>query len=202
MALSIQNAAENRRQPHRKSFPLRFLLISAAVHAVVFLAVQKTVSWPHFRPEPEIFKVQLIRHPVDTAHLAPETSTIKKSQAESPYTREEDTIRLGEVKGKYADYAAAIKERLESAWIYPQQAREEAIEGTSLMHFTIEKTGELSASRLTASSGHPCLDDNALQAVAAAAPYPRFPDHFSISRLHVEASFTYQLEPAEPPEPY
>lgn len=194
MVLSIQNASDDRGPFYGRPFPLRFLVVSVAVHAVLFLVLQKTISWTIVPPQPKIYNVQLILDPVGAAG-----ENAKRARPETPRTdscqlQQEETIRLFNVHGEYAAYAEIIKECLESKWMYPEEAKSGAVEGTVMVHFTIEKDGALAASYLAASSNHACLDEKALEAVMCAAPFPPFPEDFIISRLHVEASFTYQLE--------
>lgn len=193
MAPSIQSSVNDRRSYPRRSFPVRFLLISVTAHACLFLVCQKAVSWPLSPARPEIFHVQLLREPIETASEGREPAEAAPIEPGSFQLQDEDTIRLGGEKGEYQEYAGLIKKRLAEAWVYPEQARLEAIEGTVGMRFTLESDGRLSGSRMLSSSNHSSLDENVMEAVTRAAPYPPFPDHFSISRLHIEASFTYRL---------
>lgn len=193
MAPSIQQVVENGKSYPSQGFPVRFLLISIAVHLCLLLAVHKTVLWPSASLKPEIFHVQLLREPVDPAFEPAGTAPVESGS----FKPLEDTIRLGDEQGRYTDYAGVIKNRLEAAWVYPEQAKLEAVEGTVRIKFTLEKDGNLSASNLLSSSGHAGLDENVFRAVAEAAPFPPFPDDLDIERLHIEAGFTYLI--AAPP---
>jgi len=193
MVLSIPKAADNRESSYPASFPVRFLLISVAVHAALFLLGRNADPWTFSAPRQEIFHVQLLHNPASPDTGGTETDPPSPAAAGGIELRDEDTVRLGEQKGRYAGYAGLIKKRLSAAWIYPEQAGKEGLEGTVKVRFTVERDGNVSASYLVESSEHDRLDENVIDAVARAAPYPPFPDRFVIARLHVEASFTYRL---------
>lgn len=194
MAPSIQQGAENGDFRHSRAFPLKFLLISIAVHLCLLLAVQKTVPWPSTPLKPEIFHVRLLREPMDPAD---ESAGPPPVESGSVKPLREDTIRLGDELGLHSDYADDIKQRLAAAWVYPEKALVEAIEGTVRIRFTLESDGKLTGSDLLSSSGHACLDENVTRAVTQAAPFPPFPKDLNVERLHIEAGFTYLL--AAPP---
>jgi TonB family protein len=192
-----RNSADGSRARYRGTLPIRFLLISLAAHAGVFLVGRKVDLWPFPPPSPELFHVRLLREQVDAPPRNQDTADSETVHADSFQFQKEDTIRLEDEKGEYADYARLIKQRLASTWIYPAQAKRQSLEGTVVMKFTIERDGGLSGSKLISSSKHGCLDENVVDAITRAAPYPPFPDNFTISRLHIEASFAYRLASRE-----
>lgn len=105
----------------------------------------------------------------------------------------EATVTIGTQSIKYASYMRHIKDKVQNVWIYPEDARENGIQGKLLVYFSIAKDGSLSRLNLVRSSGSKILDDAAMQAIRDAAPFPRLPDRFHLDRLNIYATFEYKL---------
>jgi protein TonB len=78
-----------------------------------------------------------------------------------------------------ADYARRnytyIQRRIRDRLVYPSPARRAGIQGVAEIAFTIHENGRVSAVTVQKSSGSAVLDDAAVDAVLAAAPFPRPP---------------------------
>lgn len=76
-------------------------------------------------------------------------------------------------------YLAGLKKQVKAQIVYPSDARQAGLTGAPEVAFSIGADGQLVAGSLTVrkSSGHPQLDEAALRAVRAAAPFspPPFP---------------------------
>jgi periplasmic protein TonB len=59
---------------------------------------------------------------------------------------------------------------------YPSQARRQRITGEVHVAFTVARDGGVSSVRVVRGSGHPVLDQAALETVQRAAPFPGIPD--------------------------
>jgi protein TonB len=105
----------------------------------------------------------------------------------------EETISLDSADKRYAPYLKKIKIKIEKTWSYPRQAFEQKKEGISMVRFSLDKRGKLLGNRIVSSSGYDPLDWEALNAIRASAPYEPFPNNINLSRLHIMASFRYQL---------
>jgi TonB family protein len=72
-----------------------------------------------------------------------------------------------------ADYLAKVRQRIEAHAYYPVSLRRRAVEGTVQLSVTVTPaTGELRRLELLQGSESPELDEQALEAVRAAAPFP------------------------------
>jgi len=69
-------------------------------------------------------------------------------------------------------YLDALRLRIDRAKRYPLSARRAGIEGVAQVRFTISPKGRLSGVRLVKTSGSAVLDNEAVQTVYRAAPYP------------------------------
>ncbi len=59
---------------------------------------------------------------------------------------------------------------------YPEAARDRRTQGTVIVAFKLDRTGQVVASHVTASSGSPVLDDEAMAVLKRASPLPAPPD--------------------------
>src|SRR4029450_3022503 len=86
----------------------------------------------------------------------------------------------GSPSGGGSKILAEIRKRIERAKRYPSLARQQEIEGSVRVSFSIEPSGEVSELRLLGSSGSPILDEEALATVKRAAPLPYYPNPIRI----------------------
>ena len=109
------------------------------------------------------------------------------------HASKEATVTIGTQSIKYASYMKHIKDKVQNVWIYPQDARENGIQGRLLVYFSISKDGSLCRLSLVRSSGSKILDDAAMQAIKDASPFPKLPDRFHLDKLNIYATFEYKL---------
>ncbi|HQM43696.1 MAG: energy transducer TonB [Deltaproteobacteria bacterium] len=105
----------------------------------------------------------------------------------------EDTVDLGSLDTKYADYLQLIKRRILRVWEYPQKAFEKNEEGNVIVRLSIDADGKLAHTVLLTSSGFPELDKGALNVIKDVAPFAPLPEYYNLSRLHVVALFRYRI---------
>ena len=84
------------------------------------------------------------------------------------------------------------------AWLnrykdYPPEVKKRKQQGTVVLAFSINRAGEVLASRIRTSSGYPLLDRAALDMLARAAPLPPMPDSMPRERLHLAVPIEYSL---------
>jgi protein TonB len=106
---------------------------------------------------------------------------------------EEETVNLNTREFKYISYFSKIKSKIELVWTYPQVSVMNGEQGTVHLKFTIVEDGSLEDVQLIKSSGYPALDEEAIRAVKAAAPYPPLPKSWGLKRLHIIGEFNYIL---------
>jgi protein TonB len=102
------------------------------------------------------------------------------------------TLDLDNREPRYFDYLARLKRRIQGEWTYPEEARQVGMGGELLLVFTLNKAGTLINVQLVETSGFPVLDNEALRAVKAAAPYDPFPPHMGAEPWNISAIFRYQ----------
>jgi len=91
----------------------------------------------------------------------------------------------------YVSYFNRIKQAIEINWEYPELAKRYGLQGKLAVEFTIAADGHLEQLRVVRSSGSQLLDDEALRAIKAAAPFPRIPSWIKGSPLPISASMEY-----------
>jgi len=145
-----------------------------------------------------IFKVRLEKGPKDIEKKSEEREEIEESTKQEKPPEEivfeaEDTVDLDSTDTRYYSYLAKIKALVERKWSYPSWSSTRKEKGTTIVKFSITKEGILSKAAVLSSSGYASLDIESLYAIKAAAPYPRFPESFHLSRLNIVAKFNYTL---------
>ncbi|MBI4523439.1 MAG: TonB C-terminal domain-containing protein, partial [Deltaproteobacteria bacterium] len=100
-------------------------------------------------------------------------------------------IGLNTTEPQYVTYFSSIKRAIEREWDYPEPALRSRLQGKLVVEFTVLWNGELEKIRLLRSSGFSILDEEAVRAVQAAAPFHPIPSWIGKSRLPIEATFIY-----------
>jgi len=198
MALRIIKAATDAAGHPTEKILRTCLILSLAFHAVMLLALQNAIPTYLAGEELRIYRVELLRPPIDDLDLAgkPDTDISKPEEPAASKTSSEETqetISLDTDDKRYVTYAQAIKERIAGQWKYPQEARKKRLEGRLVALFSLNREGALTRMEITRSSGHEVLDREAERAVQSAAPFPPFPSTITVSRLNINVSFDYTL---------
>lgn len=104
--------------------------------------------------------------PVVAADSHPGTEIQQQQQTISHEELEANLLR---------EYLRSLRRTIQGSLVYPAAARRAGVQGTPVISFRITEDGEiLSGSlRVTRSSGYPALDESALAAAAASAPFER-----------------------------
>jgi periplasmic protein TonB len=91
----------------------------------------------------------------------------------------------------YVSYFTRIKQNIEQQWQYPEAALRYGLQGRLALEFTIGGGGQLEHLRMIRSSGSQVLDDEAMRAVRAAAPFPPIPSWIKPVPLPISATMEY-----------
>jgi len=91
----------------------------------------------------------------------------------------------------FVTYFNRIKQSIESQWQYPELALRYGLQGKLSLEFTIANDGQLAQLRLIRSSGSQLLDEEAIRAIKAAAPFPPIPSWIKLNPLPISASMEY-----------
>ena len=91
----------------------------------------------------------------------------------------------------YMNYFNRIKHAINQKWEYPELAKRYGLQGTLLLEFAVGANGQIEQLRLVRSSGSQLLDDEALRAIKAAAPFPPIPVWIKSTPLPISATMEY-----------
>ena len=100
-------------------------------------------------------------------------------------------MSLNTTNPQYVTYFGGIKHAIELVWQYPELALRYGLQGKLLLQFAILNTGELESATIVRSSGSHLLDEEAVRAVRAAAPFKPIPPWIGKNRIEIVASFEY-----------
>jgi periplasmic protein TonB len=101
-------------------------------------------------------------------------------------------VSLNTTDPKYITYVGKIRQSIELEWQYPEIALRYGLHGKLALEFTILGNGQLDGLRLLRSSGSSLLDDEALRAIKAAAPFPAIPPWIKPNPLRITATMEYR----------
>ena len=172
------------------------LIISFLFHLVLLLTFQNAFPLYPDSEDLRTYVVELIRPPVeDVDRQEKADGDIDKPREETKPVPEEtqETISLDTDDKRYVTYARVIKEKIMMHWSYPPEAKKNLVEGRLLVLFSLNREGALTRLDITKSSGHGILDQEAARAIRNASPFPSFPEHITVSRLNVQATFDYYI---------
>jgi protein TonB len=117
----------------------------------------------------------------------------KLSKKDQEGTKNGSSITFDTTEFKYYGYMQRLRERIQSAWIYPHDAAQKGIYGDLYIQFTIKKNGKLGSVQLVRTSGYKELDDAAIKALRDAEPYWPLPDDIEKNSLTITGHFIYSL---------
>jgi len=192
----IKSSRNNISFPHTRMIMQVSLIISLFFHIILLLAFKKAFPLNWAVKEFRTYRVELIRPPVENikADEIFESDVARIKQEQRPVPKEDqDTISLDTEDKRYVTYARIVKERITQHWRYPQEARENLIEGRLMVIFSLAREGNMTQIKIIKTSGYTILDEEAVRAIGLAAPFPPFPEHITVSRLNIKAAFDYQF---------
>lgn len=108
----------------------------------------------------------------------------------------DDSVTLDTDEFKFISYNKWLKIKVESVLRYPELAAVSGVQGTLYIRFDILKDGSLGDLELLKSSGYKILDDEALRAIRASAPFAELPDDWHMDRYPIRAAVLFYLNSA------
>ncbi|HTF99865.1 MAG TPA: energy transducer TonB [Nitrospirota bacterium] len=105
----------------------------------------------------------------------------------------DDSVTLDTDEFKFMSYNRWLKIKIESVLRYPELAAESGYHGALFIKFDIQKDGSLGDLEVLKSSGFKILDDEALRAIRAAAPFQPLPDDWGRDRYSIRAAVIFYL---------
>jgi len=91
------------------------------------------------------------------------------------------------------DYIQEIRREFEEHMSYPKEARTRRLQGVAVVRLIINEDGSLMDIEIVESSGHPVIDNAALQTVRRASPLPRIPESMRVGRLELVLPISFSL---------
>lgn len=105
----------------------------------------------------------------------------------------DNSVTLDTDEFKFISYNRWLKMKVESVLQYPQLAAVSGYQGTLYILFDIMKDGSLGRLEILKSSGYKILDDEALRAIRASAPFQPLPDEWKQERYSIRAAVLFYL---------
>ncbi|HYA88389.1 MAG TPA: TonB family protein, partial [Nitrospirota bacterium] len=105
----------------------------------------------------------------------------------------DDSLTLDTEEFKFISYNRWLKIKIESVLKYPELAAISGYEGTLYIKFDILKDGSLGSVDVLKSSGFKILDEEAVRAIRAAAPFQPLPDNWGMQRYSIRAAVIFYV---------
>ncbi len=105
----------------------------------------------------------------------------------------DDSVTLDTDEFKFMSYNRWLKIKVESVLKYPDLAAISGYQGSLFIKFDILKDGALGGVEVLRSSGYKILDDEAVRAIRAAAPFQPLPDDWGMQRYSIRAAVIFYL---------
>jgi TonB family protein len=120
----------------------------------------------------------------------------KKAGLEASVTERPNPLgssKKGKGHANLASYLGTARMRIEQAKRYPSDARREKWEGKVVLSFQINRNGEILEINLIQSSGHRVLDEEGMETLRRASPFPS-PLLIEKEKLVLEVPILFRLE--------
>ena len=176
--------------------------ISAGVHAAVIGAAAwfgffgRAGSFPPAAPAVKSTSSYVILPDIE---IISERSLMKKSMVEKPPQEKQaesggaGAAAGGDAKESVFEYKDAVQRRIQEARGYPEEARREGTQGVVGVAFTILPDGSVAYAGVANSSGFATLDEEAVNTVKRASPFPRFPGVAGLKKMDLQVSIIFRL---------
>ena len=157
------------------------------------------VAEPSPAPEPTAEPVQQVASVPDASEEpvagveAPTSEVAGIANAPASAISESAEEATGGVSGAAMDYMSALQAWLERHKEYPRRARLRRQEGTALLYFVIDRSGQVLEARLQQTSGHDLLDRAVMAMIERAQPLPSMPDEMRDARLELVVPIEFFL---------
>ena len=161
-------------------------------------------AWPLAKPEspapmekareepPPIAREPSVEQTVVTERPLPSVKDLLPSATFSTSNgRASGPISLNTKDPTYINYFTKIKQSIEVQWEYPEMALRYGLQGRLALEFAIGADGRLEHLRVVRSSGSELLDQEAVRAIRAAAPFPPIPTWIKPVPLSISAAMEY-----------
>lgn len=93
---------------------------------------------------------------------------------------------------EFDDYISQLKNRVELVWKYPKDSENLA----ATVKFNLNSLGQVSAIRITKSSGRDDFDSSVVEAVKRSSPFPRLPSRLVTASAAREVEMIFKRKPA------
>lgn len=132
--------------------------------------------------EASIFQKDSTAKPVGKEQLLPGLRNLTSYNHPIPLNTQDPVL---------APFTKIIERWIEARWEYPDLAKYYGLQGKVTVEFTVLQSGHIDLLSVVRSSGSNLLDEEAVRAIKAAAPFPPIPRSIAANRLRIIAGFTY-----------
>ncbi len=112
-----------------------------------------------------------------------ETLEEQSPDDEQSYEASKKRIDIDPVQLAVNQFMGDLYRALTAAQFYPEEAKEQELEGRVIVRFTVKSNGQVENLEIIQSSGHDVLDKAALETINKASPFAALPDQLNRKKL-------------------
>ncbi|NVJ92754.1 MAG: energy transducer TonB [Methylocystaceae bacterium] len=117
------------------------------------------------------------------------TSTLEANRADTA-TQQGGGRVVGTIK---PDYVTTLRRWLEKHKTYPKNARRRRQEGVVILAFSVTRNGSVPEFQIQKGSGYKALDEETIQVLKRAQPFPKFPKDMEGNILKIALPIQFAL---------
>jgi protein TonB len=122
---------------------------------------------------------------------APPAATPRRQNAGTGRATGNSSARAAPGEAEVANYSGRVLSHLQRRKRYPRAAASRRLNGDVGLRFTIDRSGRVTAARVTRSSGHQVFDQEVLAMVQRANPFPAIPANFDRSSMSFSVTIRF-----------
>lgn len=186
-------------------------LLSVALHAGVFTGVgllsgikigglQNILK----KEEKEIFSIETVESKdlPDISKIDRKSSMKNRKEEKSKQIIKQDSglesknINIKSILNENEEslnFEDSVKLKIQKARNYPESAKRMGAEGDVWLSFEVLKNGNLGKVNIIKSSGFEVLDEEAINTLKRAAPFPEIPEYYNMLKMNLQLKIIYKL---------
>ncbi len=174
-----------------------FTIPSSRIQHPKEILVNIEIEKPMLLPKVDVIGDEKKLKKMEEKQKTPESVPLPKEIV--PVERPQETARekielIDPAQEEMVRYQDAVKQRIQESRRYPGSAKRRRIEGTVGMGFTVLSNGTGQDIIVMNSSGSEMLDEEAVQTIRRAGPFPPFPKELRRPLLRMQVAIVFSLQ--------
>ena len=137
-------------------------------------------------------KPEKVKQPANKVSGKSQVVPLAKKTTVAPENKPRIVSSEGKAKPVSSEYISKVIQQIRRNFVYPKAVKEANLGGSLKLRLRLSSSGQLQSVEIQESSGQAVLDENAVNIVKKAAPYPPFPSEMSQKELWIDLPIVYK----------